>query len=194
MAKMAASFTLLLSCALFASASAASDLWCGDNNCYEVLGLFSNATSSEVKKAYFKQSLKWHPDKNPSDEAKNEFAKLAGAYEILSEPRRREDYDYALAHPEQEWRNRARFFRDKYFNSGYMQVGLSHVFLGFLAVGSLFQYLNTYMNYHDNLAALKASSWYKTEWKRLAAERSSSTSKSGGGGGGADGSCRCGGS
>jgi len=35
----------------------------------------------------------------------------------------RKDYDYALAHPEQEWRNRARFFRDKYFNSGYMQVG-----------------------------------------------------------------------
>jgi hypothetical protein len=34
-----------------------------------------------------------------------------------------EDYDYALAHPEEEWLNRARVYRDKYFNSGYMQVG-----------------------------------------------------------------------
>lgn len=89
---------LLLACALFAASprhhvAHASDLWCGEHNCYEVLGLLPNATAGEVKKAYFKQSLKWHPDKNPSLEAKNEFAKLAGAYEILSEPRRREVRD-----------------------------------------------------------------------------------------------------
>lgn len=84
---------VLLVCALFAAspdAASASDLWCGEHNCYEVLGLLANATGSEVKKAYFKQSLMWHPDKNPSEEAKGEFSKLAGAYEILSEARRRE--------------------------------------------------------------------------------------------------------
>ena len=50
-----------------------------------------------------------------------------------------QDYDYALAHPEEEWLNRARFYRDKYFNSGYMQVGMSHIFLGVVAIGSVFQ-------------------------------------------------------
>ena len=91
---VAAPLVLALGCALFLAspnaATANTDLWCGDSNCYEVLGLLANATGGEIKKAYFKQSLKWHPDKNPSEEAKDKFAKLAGAYEILSEPRRRE--------------------------------------------------------------------------------------------------------
>ena len=91
---VAAPLVLALGCLLFLAspnaATASSDLWCGDSNCYEVLGLLANATGGEIKKAYFKQSLKWHPDKNPSEEAKDKFAKLAGAYEILSEPRRRE--------------------------------------------------------------------------------------------------------
>ena len=91
-----ASPLVLLAFAVFAASPRAvtasgDDLWCGANiSCYDVLKLRPNATSSEIKKSYFKLSLKWHPDKNPSDEAKGEFAKLARAYEILSEPRRRE--------------------------------------------------------------------------------------------------------
>ena len=83
-------FALFAASPLAATASSDDDLWCGANNCYEVLNLLPNATSSEIKKSYFKLSLKWHPDKNPSEEAKGEFAKLAQAYLFHSEPRRRE--------------------------------------------------------------------------------------------------------
>lgn len=75
--------------------------------------------------------------------------------------------------------NRARFYRDKYFNSGYMQIGMSHIFLGVVAVGSVFQYLNMYMNFHDTFSEFKQTSQYKTEWKRLASELSSSAARAG---------------
>ena len=96
----------------------------------------------------------------------------------------RKDYDYALAHPEQEWLNRARFYRDKYFNSGYLQIGVSHILLGVVAVVSVFQYLNKYMNYHDDFSEFKQTSQYKTEWKRLASELSGGGAAGAGGGNG----------
>mmetsp|Transcript_36170 Transcript_36170/g.89123 ORF Transcript_36170/g.89123 Transcript_36170/m.89123 type:complete len:329 (+) Transcript_36170:164-1150(+) len=161
-----------------------ASIWCDDDNCYTVLGVNATATPSEVKKAYFKSSLKWHPDKNPSEEAKGEFSKLARAYEILSEARRREDYDYALAHPEQVMLNRARFYRDKYFNSGYMQVGITHIFLGLVVMASMFQYMNMVANYHSNFDEFKLTSQGKTERKRIAAEMAASSGNGGGSGNG----------
>ncbi|XP_036224986.1 dnaJ homolog subfamily B member 6 isoform X1 [Bactrocera oleae] len=62
---------------------------------YKVLDISRNATESEVKKAYKKLALKWHPDKNPDnlDEANTRFRELSEAYEVLSDARRRKIYD-----------------------------------------------------------------------------------------------------
>ncbi|XP_067629236.1 dnaJ homolog subfamily B member 6 isoform X1 [Eurosta solidaginis] len=62
---------------------------------YKVLDISRSATESEVKKAYKKLALKWHPDKNPDnlDEANIRFRKLSEAYEVLSDARRRKIYD-----------------------------------------------------------------------------------------------------
>ena len=62
-----------------------------------LLGLNATATPGEIKKAYFKSSIKWHPDKmgqNPSEEDKGMFSKIARAYETLSDERRREAGPY----------------------------------------------------------------------------------------------------
>ncbi|XP_036332231.1 dnaJ homolog subfamily B member 6-like [Rhagoletis pomonella] len=62
---------------------------------YKILDISRNATESEVKKAYKKLALKWHPDKNPDnlEEANKRFRELSEAYEVLSDARKRKIYD-----------------------------------------------------------------------------------------------------
>jgi molecular chaperone DnaJ len=61
---------------------------------YEVLGVHRNASDTEIKKAYRKLALRYHPDKNPGDKQSEEMFKEAGeAYEVLSDAQRRAQYD-----------------------------------------------------------------------------------------------------
>jgi DnaJ-class molecular chaperone len=60
---------------------------------YEILGVSRNATLDEIKAAYRKQALKWHPDRNKSPEATEKFKQINKAFEVLSDPKKREIYD-----------------------------------------------------------------------------------------------------
>ena len=61
---------------------------------YEVLGVSKNATDEEIKKAYKKQAIKYHPDRNPGNkEAEEIFKEAAEAYEVLHDPNKRAQYD-----------------------------------------------------------------------------------------------------
>jgi molecular chaperone DnaJ len=63
-------------------------------DCYEVLGVERNAEPEEIKKAYRRLALKYHPDKNPGDKtAEEQFKELGEAYEILSDPQKRALYN-----------------------------------------------------------------------------------------------------
>ncbi|XP_071978482.1 dnaJ homolog subfamily B member 2 isoform X2 [Engystomops pustulosus] len=63
---------------------------------YEILGVPRNATQDDIKRAYRKLALKWHPDKNPDNKelAEKKFKDIAEAYEVLSDVGKRETFDH----------------------------------------------------------------------------------------------------
>ncbi len=86
---------------------------------YEILGLTHKATDLDIKSAYRKLALEYHPDRNPEKEAEERFKEASEAYEVLSDPERRALYD-------------------TYGHSGLE----SHGFHGFTDVGDIFSHFS----------------------------------------------------
>ncbi|ORX44379.1 DnaJ-domain-containing protein [Piromyces finnis] len=92
---------------------------------YEILGISENATQVEIKKAYRKEALKWHPDKNQHriEEANEKFKLIAEAYEILNDPEKRKIYDlYGDEGIEQSQCNASPPQQETYYNNNFNQT------------------------------------------------------------------------
>uniref|UniRef100_A0A7N0TN07 J domain-containing protein n=1 Tax=Kalanchoe fedtschenkoi TaxID=63787 RepID=A0A7N0TN07_KALFE len=147
-------------------------IYCDDDDCYDLLGVTQSANASELKKAYYKLSLQFHPDKNPDPESKKKFVKIANAYEILKDEATREQYDYAIAHPEEVFYNTARYYQAYYGHKTDPRA----VLVGLLLVLSAFQYLNQWTRYTQAIDMVKKTPAYKNKLRALELERSGGAS------------------
>ncbi|XP_047435501.1 dnaJ homolog subfamily A member 3, mitochondrial-like isoform X2 [Mugil cephalus] len=103
---------------------------CRQNNkqdFYDVLGVSRTASQKDIKKAYYQMAKKYHPDTNPDDpDAKEKFAKLAEAYEVLSDEVKRKQYDtYGAAGFDP---NRAGAGQQQYYRAGSASVDPEELF------------------------------------------------------------------
>lgn len=67
-------------------------------NHYNTLGIAPNATDDEIKKIYRSLAMRFHPDRNPAPGAEARFKSITKAYEILSDPVKREEYNQSVNH------------------------------------------------------------------------------------------------
>jgi len=102
--------TTLLSYSVSFTTAQDDFIYCGDENCYEILEVDPKAEPKAIKKAYRKLALKHHPDRGGETAV---FQSIANAYEVLSDAGSRRDYDYVLKHPEEFYANRMRYYRHR---------------------------------------------------------------------------------
>lgn len=74
---------------------------------YKVLGLATNASAEDIKQSYRNLAKQFHPDRNPSPEAHKQFVEINEAYETLSDPMKRNRYDYFWRYWEESKQRRA---------------------------------------------------------------------------------------
>ncbi|NHZ83110.1 DnaJ domain-containing protein [Massilia sp. CCM 8695] len=68
------------------------------DNLYTILGVAPNATDDEIKKVYRSLAMRFHPDRNDAPGAEVRFKSITKAYDILSDPAKREEYNQSVNH------------------------------------------------------------------------------------------------
>src|SRR3989337_3459783 len=90
---------------------------------YEILGVNKNASADEIKAAYRKLALQYHPDRNRSPDAEEKFKELSEAYAVLSDDEKRKQYDN-FGHQGIDSRyTREDIFREDIFNEVFRDSG-----------------------------------------------------------------------
>ncbi|KAI8783954.1 dnaJ homolog subfamily C member 25 homolog [Biomphalaria glabrata] len=132
---------------MFSAHAFIEGLYCGTENCYEVLNVARDATKGEITKAYRKLAKKWHPDmhrkQDDKDSASEMFLKIANAYEILRDEEQRNDYDYMLDNPDEYYSIYYRYYKRRVTP----KVDVRLVIAVSITVISIVQYFSHWNNY-----------------------------------------------
>jgi len=93
-------------------------------NYYTILEIDHKTTPADIRKAYRRQALKWHPDKNQSPEAEHKFKLIAEAYEVLSDEKKRKKYDIDENYIFKSIRSPASIFRELFQNINIDKISI----------------------------------------------------------------------
>jgi len=144
------------------------DIYCGDRDCYSVLGVERDSGRREISKAYRKLAQRWHPDMFRTEEEKavgeKKFMQIATAYETLRDDESRAEYDYMLDHPEEMWRNMYRYYRRRVGPKVDVRLVLA-VTISLISAG---QYYFAWTNYSEAIKCLSAIPKYRIQATELA--------------------------
>uniref|UniRef100_U5ETT1 Putative molecular chaperone dnaj superfamily n=1 Tax=Corethrella appendiculata TaxID=1370023 RepID=U5ETT1_9DIPT len=149
-------------------------IYCGKENCYDVLGVTRDATRNEISKNYRQLARKHHPDTHKTDEAKREneeiFKKIATAYEILRDDESRTDYDYMLDNPDQYYLHYYRYYRKRVAP----KVDVRLVIFVTVSIISIVQYLSAKQRYESAINYFMSVPKYRNKAMEMLHQQQSS--------------------
>ncbi|XP_046367674.1 dnaJ homolog subfamily C member 25 homolog [Haliotis cracherodii] len=164
MARMAGVQVLVLLLAAISCVDAFIEgLYCGRENCYEILGVTRDSTKNDIVKAYRKMARKWHPDMHRGKEAKEKaaemFQTIANAYEILRDEEQRVDYDYMLDNPDEYYSIYFNYYRRRMAPKVDIRIVIGVT----ITVVSVIQYWGAWNNYTTAINYLCREPKYRTK-------------------------------
>lgn len=143
-------------------------IYCGKENCYEVLGVTREATKNEIAKSYRQLAKRFHPDLHRSPEAKKEaeekFKEIATAYEILRDDEERSDYDYMLDNPQEYYAHYYRYYRRRMAP----KVDVRIVIAVTITIISIIQYYSAWSKYDTAIKYFMTVPKYRNKALELA--------------------------
>ncbi|XP_067640538.1 dnaJ homolog subfamily C member 25 homolog [Eurosta solidaginis] len=146
------------------------NIYCGQEDCYDVLGVTRQSTKSEIGKSYRSLARKFHPDMHREASAKAEaevkFKSIATAYEILRDDESRRDYDYMLDHPEEYYAHYYRYYRRRVAP----KVDVRIVIVVTLTIVSIIQYYSGLQRYDSAIKYLATVPKYRNQALGIAKE------------------------
>lgn len=161
---------ILFLCCLHTSQSQLLEgIYCGKENCYDVLNVTRDSTKNEVKKSYRKLALIHHPDMHRSSIAKKDaearFKEIATAYEILRDEGARSDYDYMLDNPSEYYAHYYRYYRRRVAP----KVDVRLVIIVTITIISVIQYYSLWQRYDSAIKYFMTVPKYRNKAMEIAA-------------------------
>lgn len=114
-----------------------------NENFYEFFGLEKEATTQEVKKAYRRLSLEWHPDRSDKENTVEKFRQIVSIYEVLKNPEMRDRYDQILENGLPDWRSGVYYYRRA------RKVSLFEAFVLLITIFTGVHYLMLWGTYYE---------------------------------------------
>ncbi|XP_055610584.1 dnaJ homolog subfamily C member 25 homolog [Uranotaenia lowii] len=153
-------------------------LYCGKENCYEVLDVTRESTKQEISRAYRQLAKKYHPDLHQGERAKQEaeedFKRIARAYEILRDEESRNDYNYMLDNPDAYYSHYYRYYRRR------TKVDVRIVVLSCISIISLVQYFSRKQRYEEAIKYFMTVPKYRNKAMEILKQSQPNGTSSGG--------------
>lgn len=154
-------------------------IYCGEQNCYDVLSVTRQSTRSEIAKSYRQLARKYHPDLQRGDaeakaESEENFKRIANAYEILKDEESRNDYDYMLDNPDEYYAHYYRYYRRRVSP----KVDVRLVIIVALTIISAIQYYSAWQRYEDAIKYFLTVPKYRNKAMEIIKQREAANGSS----------------